>query len=839
MNLASTHIRPLNMKFFPSSIFRCKLGQWMAVCMVIFFGIASPITASADPATGAVNLVEDGQVRARLFLPETLGGPLELAQEELRAYFQKMTGQELLVSDRAAKALQKDDVGIRLVVRDEKEWKGKESAQAFVIEETAIPKAGSPWVGVTIAGNTEMAVLYGVYQYLEDQGVRWFSPGEIGENVPGKKTIAIAPRRQEFSPSFLERGLDLSGTPKDHFDVSDPERYREEFQHDYALWRLRNRLMFQRSINRGVEFDFNRVSQASGHGILPAVLKGVDFAQEPERFSMFTKDGETKRWAKGGQICFTNEKNVQQAIDSAVAFFEKQAATPKDRNTDLDEVTDSFPMGLSDTGGICACPACAEVAGLQPNSKDRLVWSFYNQVARGLNKRLPGKKIGLYAPYFELTRPPADVKIEPNIVAVSCRALAWSEAPEDAPYYPYTKSHKENTEATKAAGAEMRVYNYSTWNGTPQMLSLLDTAEADHALGIRHFHTEVMNRNEQIWPILWVLSQYTWDSSQNTRDLLKTFTREYYGEKGGKVVLDLMERLDASSRTLPRIVYGGFAATQQMMGNGLAEDGRRQLTDEINKAKGKEKTRLELFLVTWEMFAQAAQVYQSYTEALNERTPESIERYQKALADCEQFWTKDKVAETCSPRVLAKLQDLGEVAATVTPLGLPELKDEKVWKRELFARNEVPKAIPNLFPLPELWKFRLDNKNLGLEEGWEKVAYDDRGWNGISTWNVFERQGYKGVDGRFWYRTKFLAPDFPKGKTIMLRFGALDDDGDIYINGKLAHSRHLIMPDDWQTSFAFDVTDFIQTGKENVIAVRGYDAFGAGGVWRPVALYTE
>jgi len=818
--------------------FRFKMSAfYLSNFFCLFLSLTGLRAASSSADT--VNLVEDGQVRAQLLLPKTLGGPLELAQEELRAYFQKMTGQELPISDRTAEALPKGDVGIRLVVRDEKDWKGRESAQAFVIEEIAIPQAGSPWIGVTIAGNTEMAVLYGVYQYLEDQGVRWFSPGEIGENVPEKKTIAIAPRSQKFSPSFLERGLDFSGTGKYHFDVSDKDRYRDEFLNDYALWRLRNRLMFQRSINSGVKFDFNRVVKGGGHAILPAVLKGVDFAQEPERFPMFTKDGETKRWAKGGQICFTNEKNAQSAIDSAVAYFEKQDATRKDRNTDLDEIMNCFPMGLSDASGICACPTCTEVAGDEPNSTDRLVWSFYNQVARGLNKQMPGKKIGLYAPYYELTRPPADVKIEPNIVAVSCRAIAWSAAPEDASSYPFTKAHRENTEATKAAGAEMRVYNYSTWLGAPQMLSLLDTAEADHAMGIRYFHTEVMNRNEQIWPILWVLSQYTWDSSQKTRDLLKTFTQEYYGEKGGKVVLDLMERLDANSRTLPRIVYGGLAATQQMMANGLAEDGRRQLTDEINKAKGKEKNRLERFLVTWEMFAQAAQVYQSYTEALNERTPESIERYQKALADCEQFWTKDKVAETCSPRVLESLKDLGEVAETVTPVGLPELKDEKVWKSELFALNEVPKTIPNLFPLPEVWKFRLDNRNLGLEEGWEQVAYDDRSWDGISTWNVFERQGYKGVDGRFWYRTKFQAPDFPKGRSIMLRFGSLDDDGDIYINGKLAHSRHLIMPDAWKTSFAFDVTDFIQAGKENVIAVRGYDAFGAGGVWRPVALYTE
>ena len=830
---------PLFMKNSLRSIVGSYPARCLAVGMVILSGVALPVSAAESSGAATANLVEDGQVRSQLFLPKSFGAPLELAQKELRAYFQKMTGQELPVSDRTADALQKGDIGIRLVVRDEKDWKGKESAQAFVIEETATPEPESLLTGVTITGNTEMALLYGVYQYLADQGVRWFSPGEIGENVPERKTIAIVPRRQEFSPSFLKRGLDLSGTPKDHFDVSDPERYREEFQHDYALWRLRNRLMFQRSINRGVEFDFNRVSKSSGHGILPAVLKGVDFDQEPERFPMFTKDGETKRWEKGGQICFTNEKNVQRAIDSAVAFFEKQAATPQDRNTDLDEVMDSFPMGLSDASGICACPTCTEVAGQEPQSRDRLVWSFYNQVARGLNQQLPGKKIGLYAPYFELTRPPADVKIEPNIVAVSCRAIAWSAAPEDAPYYPYTKSHKENTEATKAAGAETRVYNYSTWNGTPQMLSLLDTAEADHALGIRYFHAEIMNRNEEMWPILWALAQYTWDSSQKPRDLLETYCLEYYGTNGGKVVLDLMERLDGNSRALPRIVYGGFPATQQMMANNLAEDGHLQLTKVIKKAEGKEKTRLERFLVTWEMFAQAAKVYQSYSEALNERTPESIASYQKALADCEAFWTKDKVAETCSPRVLTKLKDLGEVSLEVTPVARPELKDDKVWKEELFAREEVPETVADLFPLPEVWKFQLDDKNTGLNEGWEKVAFKDGDWNEISTWNTFEKQGYKGVDGRFWYRTTFQAPDFPKGKTIRLRFGSLDDDGDIYINGKLAHSRRLVMPDDWRSSFAFDATDFILPGQKNVIAVRGYDAAGAGGIWRPVALYTE
>jgi hypothetical protein len=46
-------------------------------------------------------------------------------------------------------------------------------------------------------------------------------------------------------------------------------------------------------------------------------------------------------------------------------------------------------------------------------------------------------------------------------------------------------------------------------------------------------------------------------------------------------------------------------------------------------------------------------------------------------------------------------------------------------------------------------------------------------------------------------------------------------------------------PDDWKSSFAFDATPFLLPGKENVIAVRGYDSFGAGGIWKPVAIYTE
>ena len=48
------------------------------------------------------------------------------------------------------------------------------------------------------------------------------------------------------------------------------------------------------------------------------------------------------------------------------------------------------------------------------------------------------------------------------------------------------------------------------------------------------------------------------------------------------------------------------------------------------------------------------------------------------------------------------------------------------------------------------------------------------------------------------------APDFPKGRKVMLRIGAVDDEGAVYVNGKLVHTRWHLNPDDWQSSCEID-----------------------------------
>jgi len=72
-----------------------------------------------------------------------------------------------------------------------------------------------------------------------------------------------------------------------------------------------------------------------------------------------------------------------------------------------------------------------------------------------------------------------------------------------------------------------------------------------------------------------------------------------------------------------------------------------------------------------------------------------------------------------------------------------------------------------------------------------------------------------------------------------MRIGALDDDGRIYINGKLVHERFHVDGLDWQRSFEFDITDAIKPGQKNLIAICGRNDYGKGGLWKPVAVYLK
>lgn len=126
------------------------------------------------------------------------------------------------------------------------------------------------------------------------------------------------------------------------------------------------------------------------------------------------------------------------------------------------------------------------------------------------------------------------------------------------------------------------------------------------------------------------------------------------------------------------------------------------------------------------------------------------------------------------------------------------------------------------------WKFFR-----GDAEGAEDPVFNDASWRGLDLPHDWSIEDLPGTDspldpgavggistgyftgGTGWYRKSFRIPGAWKNKRVSLQFDGVYMDADVWING-----RHLGNNPYGYTSFWFDITDELQSGNGNVVAVR-------------------
>jgi hypothetical protein len=277
----------------------------------------------------------------------------------------------------------------------------------------------------------------------------------------------------------------------------------------------------------------------------------------------------------------------------------------------------------------------------------------------------------------------------------------------------------------------------------------------------------------------------------------------------------------------------------------VVAQGRAVLASASDKVQGREAERLAHFRSSFEMLSLRAEAARAGYTAMDRRTERAVRDGLDALDEFEAYWHEHDLSMTCSPAIPGRTAflrgTLEAIDGPIVPAAAESLAgaNKGAIVAEAFAGAEPPADVANVFVLPQVWKFRPDLRRTALEHGWAEAGFDDSGWNSLSTWNFYERQGYARYDGAFCYRVAFDAPAFADGERVMLRIGSLDDEGDIYVNGELAHERRHTHPLNWKTSFAFDVTDLLKPGRVNTVAVLGNDEYGMGGLWRPCVLYAQ
>ncbi len=792
-----------------------RLIRVIAVMTVSLYFLPGGIHAGYE-ATGY--LYKDGIPQGTINPPAETGPAVRFAIDELSLHLEQITGRKMLISYREAAG----EPGITLTVK--KEYSG-DTGQDFTIFEDGKK--------ITITGNSELALLYGVYQYLDELGVRWYAPGELGTDIPRLKDIPIRRDRspRKYSPSTLAREIDYSASWRSYdYRFAPRQKVIGKYHHEHDLLALRNRQHFARPGHNGHFFSFNNSSWGGSHGIT-SILRGVDIRKEPERFALVPVNGELRRSNDFNrvQICFTNEKNV----DAAVRYIKDKAGNRKSSTPeyrfDLRELTNTvIPLGLGDCKGFCQCENCEKTAGTGEFRDDRLVWSFINKVAKRMQKEAPGKMIGIFAPYsMNMKQPPPDVKLEKNIFAQACRTEASLTDAEHLKTYPFNKEFFQNLSAIRTAGAAQGNYDYFLYKTTPTPLALLDAAKVYHeTLEFHSYHIEIMQLNAQTYAYCWAIARYLWDDKTDPRKNLEEYCKKYYGDAAGTEILKIMKFYDLKERGLERVELGSLENTHMILPDSVVSAGRQILKNAQALAETpKHRKRVQYFIYTFESQAQAAEIYRAVCRMLNSRTAEDIAVFMQTIRDYETFWANPEVKEAVHPETLTFVRHF------VKPY------------RALSSKTQTPEPaiapaqLPNSFPLPEIWKFRIDWNNAAEKERWFEPGFDDsKNFQPVSVFDIIENQGYPLIDGHFCYRVRFNAPRFPAEKKIYLRFGGIDDRGKIYVNGILAGETKIT---DWDNPCVFEVTQMIRSGQENQITVLGHDSYGGAGIWRGAVLYTD
>lgn len=136
---------------------------------------------------------------------------------------------------------------------------------------------------------------------------------------------------------------------------------------------------------------------------------------------------------------------------------------------------------------------------------------------------------------------------------------------------------------------------------------------------------------------------------------------------------------------------------------------------------------------------------------------------------------------------------------------------------------EAAKVTRQIIDFDQNWKFKLNDSTINGAQ----PALNDADWRVLNLPHDWSIESDFGKDfaatpgggalpgGLGWYRKSFTIDKSDKGKKIFIEFDGIYRDSEVWINGTLLGKR----PNGY-ISFSYDLTPYIKTGSDNLIAVR-------------------
>jgi len=471
-----------------------------AACVVL---VAVALTLPSMTARAAiVQLVEDSRPSAVLVLSEEASQstieqdwtrrqriPIDtisdekLAAEEIQTHIEKISGIQLEIVTTGEPLDDRLPVFIgsaadRALVEDIRKRSDDPGSFALVVGDK----------GIMVRGLSPSGTLFGAYELLEQTGVRWFMPGELGLVIPQSDTVQIKKQRTIQVPSFNARRL----------------------QGVRALrWERRMRL-------GGPYFP-------ASHGV-PGFGRRESkelFAQHPEYFSLI--DGQRK----ARQLCLSNPEVLRIAVAATREYFRSHPEM------------DIMGIGANDGRGFCECENCRALDsgdydpfGHSPSMTDRYI-RFFNQIIEEIKDEFPDKRLGFYA-YSVYNRPPLKVIPNPRLVPAIALITLCRLHGMDNPICP-EKSY-EQWIIREWGKLVPEVYYRGYWfnladPGLP--FFMIERIKRDiplgEQLGIAGWRVEAPYEWAASAPSRYIACKLMWDHTADVATLMQDFYEKFFG----------------------------------------------------------------------------------------------------------------------------------------------------------------------------------------------------------------------------------------------------------------------------------------------------------------------
>lgn len=775
----------------------------------LFSLVVTALAVTGVRAADAVNLIEDSKPLAKIFVSPDDVKPvavvvkknttmepnaLSKAIADLNYHLERMSGTKLEVVEEADPA---KVTGPALVIGSLAAKLGADVPKTEWQEGFRIlTKDGK----VLIAGERPEAVSYGIYAFLNQLGCDWVMPGKLGEIIPQKSTIAVAATDSKSAPSFGLRWMWIGGGPK---------WMTAESRAEFEQWKLRQRM--------GYAFEYRqRISEAHMWQAVIAKYK-EEFAKDPDMFALVRNpDGTYER--KGPQIDTANPKTVDLVVRYLKEKFEENG-WPKDEKV-------TMAVGPADGLDYSESPLsiAAGVDRMEPVIGHRdytdLVIKLANDVLEKMGAEYPNLTLGYYI-YSVHGEYPARYKPNPRIYPIFA-PIAYSRYHSTIDPHSKTRAFYKTivdqwVKLSKEQGNKLMVYEYD-WNLADNMLpftrvrTFAEDLRFYHDIGVFGITLQAIKSWAANAPHDYIYARMLWDVSLDWKKLLREYCDLSFGPAAAsmeKYYLRLADQQQVAGEEA-----GSYFAAPLIFDEAFMKASR---ADFYHALKTAGLTPDQLKRVQGAEYAfKMLEIYLAWNSAMNRFDfvtagkigGEMKANYDAMLAANDHFTGRE--AGIYITRLLLNSSNAA-LQYSSAPYNI-------VYK--------LPDELPTLF----------DPTNNGDRLNIFGTEINDKGWIRTKTFSsTWDAQGLMFLrEGSVWYRTRFpVAADLKSGG-IGLLLSAFEDEARIWVNGKYVGTSGIKYPQ----PHAFDLTDAIEFGKENLLTIQikrnsTANELGLGGILRP------